>query len=306
MAPNGVQADELEANAALQPSVRVETTDWAGMLSTMLVPAVLVTGLIFLLFAPQWGEDDSLDWLDGLVAVIPLEFVRILVLRILRDTYRESASPRDGVRFFLLSMAALLGICLVMAFMAMGMRLFGALADPQTWRFILPPLLLVVFDALVNLVFFRGDRVRVAAQLDAAADDAENWFGLACYPTPIVVIFAYGLVFYLHTRGVALLARVPPPSVELLRAVLIGYAAVYFAGKAILMAHVFSAHFLRSGRRLLGASWVEFLAGRNSEQRAANAREEARATERRLSELRGEAAQPAPSARQRRRQRNDG
>ena len=305
MAPNGVQADETGAEALLGPPARDGRADWVGMLQTLLVPAVLVAGLIYLLLEPRWDDADSVEWLDGLVAVIPLEFVRILVLRILRDTYREYDSPRQAVRFFLLSMAALVGICFVMAFLAMGMRLFGALADAQTWRFILPPLLIVVLDALVNLVFFRGDRGRVAAQLDAAADDAESWFGLACYPTPILVIVVYGGLLYLHTRGVALLARFPLPSVELLRAVLLGYAAVYFSGKAIVMAHVYSAHFLRTGRRLLGARWIDFLAGRNAELRAANAREEARAAERRLRELRGEVVEPAASARQRRKRRRD-
>ena len=254
-----------------------------------------------LLLEPRWEDPESIEWLDGLIVVIPLEFVRIIVLRILRDTYREYESPRRAVRFFLISMAALVAICLVMAFMAMGGRLFGALADPQTWRFILPPLLIVVLDAVVGLVFFRGDHGRVAAQLDAAADDAESWFGLACYPTPLFVIAGMALLFFLHTRHIVSIHAFDTAPLDVLRSVLLGYAIVYFVGKAIVIAHVYSAHFLRTGERLLAVGWVDFVAGKDAAQRATNAAGEARAADRRLRELHGEAVESSPSARQRRR-----
>ncbi|MEP6941279.1 MAG: hypothetical protein ABI846_16040 [Rudaea sp.] len=283
----------------MRPPGPDEGTDWPGMLLTLLIPAVLITGLIYLLVEPRWEDPESGEWLDGLVAVIPLEFVRIIMLSILRDTYREYASPRQAVRFFLISMAALVAICLAMAFAAMGWRLFGALADAQTWRFILPPLLIVVLDAVINLVFFRGDHGRVAAQLDAAADDAESWFGLACYPTPIVVIVTIGLLFALHASQVVSIPAFDRATLDLLRSVFLGYAIVYFIGKAIIIAHVYTGHFLRTGRRLLGGRWMNFLRGKSAQTAA----EEAQAADRRLRELRGEPVEPAVGARQRRRRR---
>ena len=73
-------------------------TDWGALATTLLVPALVVAGLTRLALQPQW--DDSAEWLDGLVVLILFEGVRVLVLRILRDTLHEYRRPWQAVQRF--------------------------------------------------------------------------------------------------------------------------------------------------------------------------------------------------------------
>jgi hypothetical protein len=186
----------------------------------------------------------------------------------------------------------------------MGMQIFSALVDPQTWEIILPPTAIIIVAGVISLIFFRGDAQRAAAQLEAGADDAEDWLGLAIFPTPLLVGLAYALLIYLRTRGVPIPAWIPPPSLDDLREISLLYAAVYFCGKAILLAHLYTAHFLRSGKRLLGGRWVQLLVARNGAQCERNVKDEIRRADRRLAALRGEGDEVASSVvRKRRRDR---
>ncbi len=261
-------------------------TDWQAFVSTLIVPALVVAGLVRLAVQPQW--DDSSEWLEGLVVLILFEGVRVLVLRILRDTFHEYRGPWQAVKFFLLSMLILAGLCLVLAIFAFKLEIFSILADARTWKLILPPLALIVIDGVVNVAFFRGDAQRAAAQLEAAADDAEDWLALAVFPTPLLVALGYAALFFLHARGVPGLSWLPQPSLETLREIGLLYAAAYFFGKAIVLVHVHTAHFLRSGKRLLGGRGVQLIVTRSFEESARNAQNELRSVARRLAVLRGE------------------
>jgi hypothetical protein len=274
-------------------------TDWGALVPTLLVPALVVAGLVRLALQPQW--DDSAEWLDGLVVLILFEGVRVLVLRILRDTLREYHGPWQAVKFFLLSMLILAGICLVLAAFTFKWQIFSILADPHTWKLILPPLALILADGVVNVAFFRGDPQRAAVQLDAAADDAEDWIGLAIFPMLPLVAVACFLLFFLRDLGVSGLSWLPPPSIDIVRQAGLLYAALYFCGKALVLAHMHTAHFLRTGKRLLGGRIAQLMVTRSFDRSLRNALSEQRAAERRLAALRGEAVElPEPGARVRR------
>lgn len=267
----------------------VGRTDWQGLILTLLVPAVIVAGLVNLALQPQWADSD--DWIIGLFVLIPFEFVRVIVFWILRDAFKDYQSPWHAVKFFLVSVAILSVLCLVFALFEIGFReVFVALADAQTWRYILPPAGIILADGVIGLYFFRGDGRSQAARLDAIGDDAEDWLLLAITRLPFVAAAVYALLIYLRTREVAVPAWIPDPSVDAFREICLLCAAVYFAGKGILMAHVHTAHFNRTGRRLLGAGWIQFFIGQDRAKREAAAKNERRAVAERLAALQGEDA----------------
>jgi hypothetical protein len=273
-------------------------TDWQALVLTLLVPGLVVAGLVCLALEPQW--EDSIRWLDGLVVLILFEGVRVIVLRIMRDTLREYRGPWQAAKFFLLSILILAAICLVMAGFALRLQLFSVLADLHTWQLILPPLALIVADGVINVAFFRGDAQRAAAQLEAAADDAEDWLAIAVFPTPLLVGFGYGMLIFLRTRGILNVPWLPSPSLDTLREISLLYAAAYFCGKAVVLANIHTAHFMRSGKRLLGGRWIQLIVTRNFEHSERNVKGELRLAERRLAVLRGEAVDTAnPSTRNR-------
>jgi hypothetical protein len=214
--------------------------------------------------------------------------VRVIVFRILREAIKDYQSPWQAVRFFILSVAILAVLCLIFALFEIGFReVFVALAEAQTWRYILPPAAIIIVDGVIGLYFFRGDRRSQVARLEAIADDAEDWLLFAVTRLPFAVAAAYALLIYLRLRGVAMPDWIPDPSLEALREIGLLWAAVYFSGKGILVAHVHTAHFNGTGRRLLSAGWIQVLVGRNSEEREKNAKLELRAVAERLAALQG-------------------
>jgi hypothetical protein len=261
-------------------------TDWQGLILALLVPAVIVAGLVDLALQPQWTDSD--DWLTGLFVLIPFEFVRVIVFRILREAIKDYPSPLRAVRFFLLSVAILAVLCLIFALFEIGFReVFVALSKAQTWRYILPPAAIIMVDGMIGLYFFRGDRRSQVARLEAIADDAEDWLLFAVTRLPFAVAIVYALVIYLRSRGVAVPEWIPDPSLEAFREICLLWAAVYFTGKGILLAHVHTARFNGTGKRLLSAGWVQVLVGRNSEEREKKAKLEHRAVAERLAALQG-------------------
>ena len=268
-------------------------TNWQGLLLALLVPAVVAAGLVHLALQPQWTDSD--DWVVGLFVLVPFEFVRVIVFWILRDAFKDYQSPWHAVKFFLVSVAILAVLCLVFALFEIGFReVFVALADAQTWRYILPPAGIIVVDGIISLYFFRGDGRSQAARLDAIADDAQDWLLLAITRLPFVAAGVYALLIYLRSRGVAVPEWIRDPSLEAFREVSLLCAAAYFFGKGILLAHVHTAHFNRTGRRLLGAGWIQFVLGQDREKREEAAKKERRAVAERLAALQGEDANPAP------------
>ena len=262
-------------------------TNWQALCLTLLMPAIIVASLVWLALQPQWEE--SPDWVIGLFVLIPFEAVRVIVLSILRDAYNDFRTPWHAVKTFLLSMAILAVLCFAFALYFAGINdTFVALAQAQTWRVILPPTLLILADGIIGLYFFRGDPGCQAARLDAVGNDAEDWLALAIMRLPFVATGLYALAIWLRSRGVAVPEWVRDPSLEAAREVCLLCAATYFAGKGVLMAHAWTARFNRTGERLLGARWIQFVLGKDGEERDKAAKEERRAAAKRLAALQGE------------------
>jgi hypothetical protein len=262
-------------------------TDWQALILALLMPAVIVASLIWLAVQPQW--DDSPDWVTGLFVLIPFEAVRVIVLRILRDTFADFRTPWHAVKLFLLSLAILTVICLGFAFYVGGIgETLVALGHAQTWSVILPPAAIIVADGVIGLYFFRGDPLRQAARLDAISDDAEDWLALSIMRLPFVAVGLYALMIWLRSRGWAVPHWVPEPSLEAAREICLLCAAIYFAGKGVLMAHVWTAHFNRTGRRLLDAGWIRFVVGGDNKKRRKAAIVERRCAAKRLATLNGD------------------
>jgi hypothetical protein len=261
-------------------------TDWQALILTLLLPAVVVASLVWLALQPQW--DDSPDWAVGLFVLIPFEGVRVIVFSILRDAFADFRTPWHAVKFFLLSLAILAVLCFAFSLYFVGIRdTFVALAQAQTWRVIVPPTLLILADGVIGLFFFRGDPRCQSARFEAISSDAEDWLALSVMRLPFVAAALYALVIWLRSRGVAVPDWVRDPSLEAAREVCLLCAATYFAGKGILIGHAYTAHFNRTGKRLLSAGWIQFVLGKNGEERKKTATNERKAAAKRLAALTG-------------------
>jgi hypothetical protein len=257
-------------------------TNWQAVFVTMLIPLTVAAGLIYAALMPNW--DESSRWAYGLLALPPAEFARALVLSILGDAFGEFRSRRAAIKGFLLSMA-------ILAFLVGGIALIACLfgvrdaiqifTSVQTWKMIVPAAAVVAADGVIALAFFSGDARAQAARLDATAYDTLDALGLMLYPTPLLVAAGYGALLWLKEKGVAIAAGVPQVTAESVRSILLVYAAVYFVAKACAFAYPQTALFNRSGKRLLGGSWVGWLRSRNKKQRIDELREERTATMRR-------------------------
>jgi len=262
-----------------EAAIRMVRTDWQSVALTLLLP--LLVAACFARFALQPPLDDSPDWAIGMLALLPLEFVRVVVLWILRDAYDTCHTPAQAVRFFLISLVVLAVTGMVIAVSNFGIRdTFTALANPDVWYVFVPPALLISFDGVIALYFFRGDPHCQAARLDAQGDDAQDWLCLAIYALPLLLALCF--VIYLRSSRDEWLPTWLPAGADPIRAVCLLFVAIYFAGKGVLFAHVYSAGFQSSGARVLSARWVQWLLVRNRGQRAENATKEAQKVVRRL------------------------
>ena len=262
------------------PNACSPPTDWPALVVSTLFPLLAAVGFVFLALQPQW--DDSFDWIVGMAILAPLEIVRVLVLTILRDTYRDYRNPLYAVRWFLVSIGILAAICLAFALYGIGVsEVIAALGHWQTWRIILPLAGLIIADGVIGIYFFRGNARAQAARLDALAQDAEDWLTLGGLRLPIAIGLGYGFLLFLRSRDYAIPGWVPSPSFEAFRVLCQLCAALYFFGKAILVAQVNTAHFARTGKRLLSAPWIQFIVGSDAEAGAKAAKDEHRAVEER-------------------------
>jgi len=266
--------------ATTSPLVR--STNWQAVVLSAAIPLLVACGLAYAALQPFW-DDDSGDWAIGLLALIPLEFVRALVASILGDSFKNYRSPAYAVNYFLLSLCILAAMLLGFAAYMLGVHDFiQTMTRARTWQLVLPLAAVIVADGLISLYFFRGDPGCQAARIEAAADDYGQLLGLAVWPTPLVIAAIYGILLYFKQDGRAFAAWLPELSVERLRAAALFYAAGYFAGKAAIAAYVNTATFNASGRRLLGGGWVGFVQGRKQEDRIKDLQEERqRSTQRR-------------------------
>jgi hypothetical protein len=258
------------------------------MAVSMLMPVAIAAGFVHAALTSQWIESET--WVYGLVLLVPFEFVRTLVYSILGDTFRTYEGPMQAVRSFLLSMLILLVMGLIFGVYVMGFGdFFAALTDPAILRIISVPAAIVVADGIIALYFFRGNPRLQAVRIQAAADDLVDWLQLALFPTPFVIALMWAGLYWLRSRVSIDGTPVPDVDEEALRSAALLYAAYYFAGKAILVAHVHSAGFNGSGRRLLGARWIQWLTTK-PENRKGNALKEAANQKQRWSVLQSEQA----------------
>lgn len=229
-------------------------TNGSAIFTSTLIPLTVAAGFVYFAFDPS----QAADWARGLLALIPLEYFRALVLHILRDTYREYRSPMQAVRFFLLSLAILIGIALAISLYVLKGDWWAWITQPDVYRAIAFALALIAIDGAIGVYFFRGDPQQLSARLEAVADDASDWVQLGGLQLPIVLGLALGLVVILRETGHGF-AWFPEATMESLRSAGLFYAAFYFFGKAVLLAHVNTAAFNATGRRLLGARWIQWL-----------------------------------------------
>ena len=264
--------------------LQARPTDWSAVFMAVLMPAAIAAGFVRAALTPQWTESET--WVLGLFALVPVEFVRALVYSIVGDAFKYSEGPIQAARSFLLSMLILLILGLIAALYVFGLHdLAVALSDPQILRMLAIPATILVADGIIALYFFRGNPRLQAARIQAAADDLAEWLQLALFPTPFVILFAYGVIRWLRSQHYIAAAWLPEISEETLRCAGLLYAGYYFAGKALVLAYVHTQRFNRSGRRLLSASWVQALTTK-PEDRIENARNEASRQKERLSVLR--------------------
>ncbi|HEY6895066.1 MAG TPA: hypothetical protein VI258_12910 [Rhodanobacteraceae bacterium] len=245
-------------------------TDWPAIFTSSLVPLTVAAGFAWFALDPS----EAGDWARGLLALIPLEYFRALVLYILRDTYREYRSPMRAVRFFLLSLAILIVIALAISLYVLKGDWWAWITKPEVYRAIALALALIAVDGVIGVYFFRGNPRQLSARLDAIADDARDWVQLGAFQLPIVLALALGFLFILRETG-HVPAWVPEASLETLQSAGLFYAAFYFVGKAMLIAHAYTAAFHETGRRLLGGSVVQWLIwekNKNSEVAASSER----------------------------------
>lgn len=260
-------------------------TDWPSIGLWTFVPLTIAAGFIYVAVTPEWESD---EWVGGLLALIPLEYFRTFVVSILSDTYATYKTPRQAVGFFLMSLLILIVIATAIAAYVVGFHdLLAWLRKPEVYRAIAIALAVITVDGVISVYFFRGDAHRLAARLQAVADDSGDWLQLVAFQLLIVLALSYGVLLLLkETR--ASLAWVPDPGSDVVRSACLLYAAFYFVGKAMLLAHANTAAFNRTGRRLLGARWIQFFVWENNRDREKNAREESAAESKRLRVLMGE------------------
>lgn len=259
-------------------------TDWSAVFISMLMPVTVAAGFAYFALDPS----EAADWAGGLLALIPLEYVRAIVLSILSDTYRQYRTPVQAVRFFLLSLAILTAIALAISLYVLKGDWWAWIAKPEVHRALAAALALIAVDGVIGVYFFRGDPKRLAARLEAVADDARDWVQLAGFQLPIVLALLYGALLLLREAR-HVLPWLPDPDSETMMSAALFYAAFYFFGKALLIAHASTAAFNASGRRVLGAPAIQWLIWEKNKDPKLSAANERAAARRRQAVLAGEA-----------------
>ena len=259
-------------------------TDASAIFASTLIPLTVAAGFVYFGLDPT----DAGDWARGLLALIPLEYFRAIVLHILSDTYREYRTPMQAARFFLLSLAILIVIALIISVYVLKGDWRAWIAQPEVYRAIALALGLIAIDGVIGVYFFRGDPKQLAARLEAIADDTRDWVQLAGFQLPIVLALLYGFLLLLREARHAL-PWLPDPTSETMVSVALFYAALYFIGKAFVVAHAFTAAFNATGRRLFGARAIQWLMWEKNKNLELAASTERAAAERRRAVLTGAA-----------------
>ena len=273
---------ENESASAIARAAPRQGTDWQAIFTWTLIPLTVAAGFVYTgLVTP----DDIDVWAKGLLALIPLEFFRAIVVSIQSETYRDYKSPMQAVRSFLLSFAILIVISLVLSVFILKGDWWDWISTPDVYRAIAFALALIAIDGVINLYFFRGDAKRLSARLQAVADDARDWVQIGGFQLPVVLLLVYGGLLIAHETGHA--AWVPYPSSPAARSAALLYAGFYFFGKAMLLAHAQMAEFNRTGERLFGAEWIQFLIWEKNKNMEITMHNERAAARRRAAILQG-------------------
>jgi hypothetical protein len=252
-------------------------TDWPALSLSLLLQVPVVAGSLWIALTA------SSDFMLGLMLLGPFEIVRVVVLDGLAKAYEKYLSLGQALRYFALKTLLPLfffgGLFAFYWVTTFGVAsLIKRLSQPWIWGAMLVPAALIVAESAVGLIFFRGDPRSQAARLGAMAADAKAWFGLA------LLFFAVVLCLFLlaaigHMPGIGVIVIV----------LLLLFPALYFAGKAIVLAQVYTAYFKRTGRRALDAPWIlHLMTGRTPGGYPQVAKNEENAADERRLALRGE------------------
>ncbi|HEY6985093.1 MAG TPA: hypothetical protein VH375_03345 [Rhodanobacteraceae bacterium] len=248
------QVTDDESAAAIAQAPPGQATDWQAIFTWTLIPLTVAVGFIYTGLADPADID---EWAEGLLALIPLEYFRAFVVAIQSETYRDYKSPLQAVRSFLLSLAILIVIAGALSVYILKGDWWAWISRPDVYHAIAFALAVIAVDGVIGVYFFRGDAKRLAARLQAVADDARDWLQLGAVQLPVVLALLYGALLIAHETGHA--AWVPYPNSEAMRSAGFLYAGFYFFGKAMLLAHAHVAEFNRTGERLFGAAWIQLL-----------------------------------------------
>lgn len=231
-------------------------TNWQAVILSAVIPVVIAAAFIDAAMQPSWQPTQ--EWLLGLAFFIPLEFGRVLLMSILGDTYKNSSGPLQAAKSFVSSVAMLLGWGVVWLLVENGFRdSVRFLMDPSILKVLGLPAIVVVIDSVLGIFTFRGDPNVQAKRLEAISVDSLQLLGLFLIRFPFVILPAFAILVWRENVGLAGVAWDPAPTMSLLRSAGLFYAAAYFLGKAALIAHVFTAQFARTGRRLLDVRWIQ-------------------------------------------------
>ena len=230
-------------------------TDWTALLVSIAFQIPVVVWAI-----GHWGA--------AMIALGPFEFMRLLLLRSVSAAYREYGDPWRAVKSFVkraaIVLGSFIGLLLFYGITTFGVhKLVEVLTERLVWVSVLIPVAAMCAENALSLFFFRGD-VRVqAARFDAMAEDATCWFVVVTLVIPGLIVAAFGLVIYMtegtHMHG-------PEWVKPVLTVVVISYPAAYFAGKAIVLAQVYTARFALTGRRVLDGYGLLFVTSKKGQR----------------------------------------
>jgi hypothetical protein len=217
-------------------------TDWLGLALSLLVPGVIVAGCVSAaLQRSSW--DDTPGWAWGLFLLVPLEGLRAWVMQLTINAYREYRGRWHAIVSFLSAIA--IGVFSILVIMILPGLKFHDMAElfsnPWFLQVALVPLGIVIAEAVLALLFFRGDARVQAVRLEAIADIAYWWFMVALIYPGLYVVPVCALLLAVGSP------KFVDPIFGHLRVIFCLYVALYFAGKAMLLAYLHTARFLSTG-----------------------------------------------------------
>ena len=242
-------------------------TNWQAAVLSGATPLAIAASFVYAAITVRWTPSE--DWVWGLLALVPLEFVRAIVLQTLGDAYKNYRAPKQAVHKFLVSIGSLLVVGIVWSMFNIGFGApFALLANPRAQHLLAIPAIVLVAECAVTLYLFRGDSQCEAARIQAAADDAFDWIFLATFYLPplLLVAFISAMVKW-HEPALEAWFDNPDRDVTILLPPVLFYGAAYFCGKAVMLAYVHTARFERTGERMLGVGWIQGLLMRSTEER---------------------------------------